>query len=388
MSTVTSTKEAGELLARLVACPSVNPAHVPPAGPPFGEGPLVDLLADLVGGWGAETQKVEVSPGRFNFIARFPGTGPRSLMLEAHADTVAIDGMTIEPFNPVVRDGKLYGRGSCDDKGPMAAMLLAIRSMLDSGRRPPSTLYFVTTCDEELGSFGAHHLMAGGFRPDAAVVGEPTDMAIVHAHKGAYRFRLTTHGRAAHSSNPSMGASAISPMAAIIQALDAGLAPAMKAQAHPLLGPPTVSIGTIRGGSQVNIVPARCDIEVDCRVLPGETSEGVASQVRAMVDGILKADARLSYGLEDLEWYPAFEQDLAAPIVAATREACRRTLGSDHLAAVPWASNAGVFHAAGVPSVLFGPGSIRQAHTADEHIALDEVVRAAAVYAEIIRTFA
>jgi acetylornithine deacetylase len=309
-------------------------------------------------------------------------------MLEAHADTVAIDGMTIEPFAPAIRDGKLFGRGSCDDKGPMAAMLLAIRSVLASGPPRRATLYFVSTCDEELGSFGAHHLMAGAWRPDAAVVGEPTDLAIVHAHKGAYRFRLVTHGRAAHSSNPSVGVSAITPMAAIVQALDASLAPAMKAQGHPLLGPPTVSIGTIRGGSQVNIVPARCEIEVDCRVLPGETSEGVAARVRERVEGILRADARLSYSMDDLEWYPAFEQDLADPIMATTRAACQEQLGSAQLAAVPWASNAGVFHAAGVPSVLFGPGSIKQAHTADEHIALDEVVRAAAVYAEIIQNFA
>ena len=288
MTTVTNEKEAGALLARLVACPSVNPARVPPAGPPFGEGPLVDLLTDLVGEWGAETQKVEVSPGRFNLIARFPGTDPRSLMLEAHADTVAVADMTIEPFTPAIRDGKLYGRGSCDDKGPMAAMLLAIRSAFTSGPPRRATLYFVSTCDEELGSFGAHHLMAGAWRPDAAVVGEPTDLAIVHAHKGAYRFRLTTHGCAAHSSNPSMGASAITPMAAIVQALNAGLAPAMKAQAHPLLGPPTVSVGTIRGGTQVNVVPARCEIEVDCRVLPGETSQGVAAQVRSLVEETLK----------------------------------------------------------------------------------------------------
>jgi acetylornithine deacetylase len=106
-----------------------------------------------------------------------------------------------------------------------------------------------------------------------------------------------------------------------------------------------------------------------------------------MADKVLKADARLSCALEDLEWYPAFEQDLAAPVVATTRAACRTALGSAEMAAVPWASNAGVFHAAGIPSVLFGPGSIKQAHTADEQIALDEVVRAAAVYAEIIRTF-
>ncbi len=378
--------QAAELLGRLVACPSVNPGRRRAAAPPFGEAAMADLLGGIVSAWGARTWKVELGPGRCNFLSEFPGDDPaRSLLLEAHADTVAVEGMAGDPFAPVRRGGRLYGRGSCDAKGPMTAMLLAIRTVLQERGRPPATLHFVATGDEESGAGGAQRLVADGFRSDAAIIGEPTDLRIVHAHKGAYRCRIIAPGRAAHSSDPSLGSSAIARMARVVQALEGPLAERLAQRSHPLFGPPTVSVGTIRGGTQVNVVPDRCEIEVDRRTLPDEDRATIAREFRDALDALAATDPEFPCVLEESEWYPAFEEDPAGPIAQQVAAACRAVLGQAEFAAVPWAANAGIFRQGGIPCVLFGPGSIRQAHTADEFVELAEVVRAAEVYAEVIR---
>ncbi|MBE3099892.1 MAG: M20 family metallopeptidase [Planctomycetes bacterium] len=390
--------EAKELLARLVSCPSAGPS--PGGAAPAGEAAMADLLASIVKPWGAVTRKVPIAPGRYNFIARFPGGGPRTLMLEAHADTVPADGMTIPPFEPAVRGGRLYGRGSCDTKASLAAMLLAIRGVLESGQRPQATLYFVATGCEETGGIGARRLVADGFRPDAAVIGEPTDLDIVCAHKGAYRCRVTAIGRAAHSSDPSRGISAIAGMARVVQALEGLLARRATRARCGSSGArsnvtrrsrvglvATVSVGTIRGGTQVNVVADRCEIEVDRRTLPGETHEQVAAEIRRAVDAAGKAGPRCRYEFKAYEWYPAFEEDRRGPPARLVAAAARKVLGRARFKAVPWASNAGIFREAGIPCIVFGPGSIRQAHTTDEYVDLEQVAAAARVYAEIIRTF-
>ena len=387
MNTTIDAASAAELLGRLVACPSVNPVEAAPTGPPFGEGAMADLLTAILSAWGAVTRKVEIAPGRFNFIARFAGTGPRSLMLEAHSDTVSVEGMTVAPFEAVVRDGRLSGRGSCDDKGPMAAMLLAIRSVFGSGFRPAGTVYFVSTADEEIGAAGAKAVVADGPRVDMAVVGEPTGMAVIHAHKGASRVRITARGRAAHSSDPAAGVNAIARMARLVDAIEGPYAGRLAARPHAALGPPTVCVGNIRGGTQANIVPDRCEINVDRRTLPGETSDGVLAEFRSLLDVLRAGDPELGYDIEQCQWWPAFEEDPRGPVAGLVAAACQKVLGRAERRGAPWTSNAGVFRAGGLPCVLFGPGSVRQAHTADEYIELKEVVAAAEVYAEIIRGF-
>jgi acetylornithine deacetylase len=387
MNTTIDTASAAELLGRLVACPSVNPAGAVPSGPTFGEEAMADLVASILADCGAEVRKVQISPGRFNLIARFPGMTLRSLMLEAHSDTVSIEGMTVPPFDAVVRGGRLFGRGSCDDKGPMAAMLLAIRSVLGGGFRPAGTVYFVSTADEEIGATGAKAILAGGPRPEMAVIGEPTDMAVIHAHKGASRVRITTRGRAAHSSDPSAGVSAIARMARIVGAIEGPYARRLAGRPHPVAGPPTVSVGRISGGTQVNVVPDRCEIDVDRRTVPGETRDGVLAEFRAILDEMRASDPLLEYDMAESQWWPAFEEDPGGPVAGLVAAACNKVLGRAEMRTAPWTSNAGVFSAGGVPCVLFGPGSARQAHTADEYIELDQVVAAAWVYAEIIRAF-
>jgi len=379
--------QAAELVARLVARASVDPPAGACVEPPFGEGAMADLLTEILSSWGAQTETVEFAPGRFNFLARFDGVDPgRTLMLEAHADTVPVEGMTIPPFDPVVRDGRLYGRGSCDCKAAMAAMLLAIRRVLDEGG-PPATLWFVSTGDEEVGGTGARHLVDGGFRPDAAIVGEPTDLAVVHATRGGYRCKIVTKGRAAHSSDPSRGVNAITKMARVVRTIEGPFADELAGLSHAVLGSPTVSVGVIRGGEQVNVVPDRCEIDVDRRTLPGETRRAVREQFLRHLEAIAADDPQFAYDLEELAWYPAFVEDREGPVARLVAEACETVLGRTEFKAVPWTANSGIFKAAGIPCILFGPGSSGQAHTAEESVELDQVVKAVDVYAEIIRRF-
>jgi acetylornithine deacetylase len=225
--------------------------------------------------------------------------------------------------------------------------------------------------------------MASGFRADAAIVGEPTDLALVHAHKGAVRWKITTRGVAAHSSNPALGVSAISKMQKVLGLFEGPLAVESRRRRHPLLGSPTVSVGTIRGGTQVNIIPPSCTIEAEWRMIPGEDAAAVTARLRRCLEALRKKDRDFAFRLEEIERYHPFEEDMKSPVARLAAGACRRALGKVSCAVAPWAANSGAFKHAGIPTILFGPGSIKQAHTKDEFINLNQVVAAANVYAEI-----
>ncbi|MCG3150617.1 MAG: Acetylornithine deacetylase [Verrucomicrobiae bacterium] len=372
---MTPLAQVTELLSQLVACPSVNPKSAAKFSPPLGEAGMVALLEKLLRSWGASIQIHEVHPNRPNLLATFPGKNPgRSILLDAHTDTVAVDGMIIAPFTPTVRDGRLYGRGACDTKGPMAAMLLALRRILDEAGQPPVTIYFAATCNEESGGTGAAALAKQNLRVDFALAAEPTDLKIVHMHKGALRVDIKTSGVAAHSSTPDRGVNAIYKMCRVVARLEREVAPALAKQKHPQLGSPTLSVGLINGGSQVNIVPEICSIQVDRRVIPGENQDEIVRQ--------LAGDEHY----EITEFYTALDEPADSPASKHVAAACRRVLGQAEFVVAPYATNAGIYHAAGIPALVLGPGSLAQAHTKDEFIELNEVVRGVDLFAEIIRS--
>jgi acetylornithine deacetylase len=376
------------LLAELVRCPSVNPNNTGALQPPFGETRLQEFVAARLAARGAALQWIDALPGRRNFVATFAGRDPRrSLMLEAHADTVGIEGMSIDPFGAVIEAGRLHGRGACDAKGSMAAMLTAVEELLRREGRPPVTVHVVLTCNEERGGHGAHALMKAGFRADAAIVGEPTALEIVNIHKGALRWDVETHGVAAHSSTPELGVNAISMMARAIAEIESSVIPALRERRHERLGAPTMVVGTIQGGTQVNVIPARCKIEVDRRMVPGETNDAAAAEVTAALERLARADEKFRWTLAQTEWYPPLQEPEDSPVAAALAAACRTVVGRATFACAPWATDGGIFRHYGVPTVVFGPGAIRKAHTKDEFVELDQVAAAALVYAEAIREF-
>ncbi len=378
--------QAVEILSRLVACPSVNPQRVIPQHPPYGEAAFAALLKDMILPWGADITLEEVSPGRPNLIARFAGPeGSPALMLEAHSDTVTVEGMTIPPFEGFFDGRRLWGRGACDTKGSLTAMMLGIRTVLEESGSLPCTVYLVSTCDEEHGATGAHWFVSHGPKIDAAIVGEPTELRIVIAHKGDLRWRVRSLGMAAHSSNPDAGINAIYHMGAILWMIQDRLLPALRADKHPLLGQPTMSVGTIHGGTAGNIIPALCEIEIDRRVLPGETREAMTRALREELENLKAGRESFQYEIEERDWYPPFEEDFDSPIVKLVTAAREKVLGKGSYAAAPWAANAGVFRQGGIPCLLFGPGSIAQAHTKNEFVDMWQVVKAAEVFAEVIR---
>jgi acetylornithine deacetylase len=266
-------------------------------------------------------------------------------------------------------------------------MFLALASVLPARDRRV-TVSVAFTAGEEFGHVGVKHLIASGFRCDAAVVGEPTGLDVVSAHKGILRWKMVTTGRAAHSSNPEEGCNAILKMAAVVRALEEKLIPQLRERRHPLLGPPTLSVGRIEGGLQVNVVPDRCVVEVDRRLLPGETWATVRDELEEVLAPLRTADPDLQLLIQEpYQHLVSLETPGDAPIVRLAREAVRRIDGEHPVRAVAFGTDAAELSAAGIPSVVFGPGNIGQAHTSDEYVEIRQVVKAAAIYREIMLTF-
>jgi acetylornithine deacetylase len=322
----------------------------------------------------------ESAPGRPNVVTRLAGAGGPSVILEAHMDTVSVAGMEIAPFCPDVRAGRLSGRGSCDDKASLAAMVIALEETARRGT-PPGDIILAATADEEYSGSGVQHLVNAGLRADGAVVGEPTGLRLVVAHKGAVRVRITTHGRAAHSSEPEKGVSAIYLMAPLIQALEEYAGTLRDGAAHPLVGKPTCSIGTIHGGQAPNIVPSECSIVVDRRLLPGEQPAEAEAEIRQWLADRAPA---VPWDMSVILYGVGMDTPLAAPIVHRCAEALDRVLGGHEVAGVQYGTDASRLSTGGTPSVVLGPGDIAQAHTADEWVEIAQVEQAVAVYREIM----
>ena len=392
-------------LADLIRRPSVNPMGRDVSGPEYLEGRITDYLLQRFAAAGIPCARQAVAPGRANVVARLEATRPGGpvLLWDAHQDTVPAEGMTVEPFVPLVRDGRMHGRGACDVKGGMAAMLRAIDLLAAADAPRGATIVFSATVNEEFGFSGARALtrlwsstdepsaadaaaraVVGG-RPEFAIVAEPTGLDIVTAHKGAVRWRTRIRGRSCHSAFPEQGDNAIYAAGRAVLAVEA-LARELAARHpdHPC-GPPTLSVGTIRGGLGVNLVPDLVVIEIDRRLVPGESPGQARSEVIERIGHACGATVveheepfLESPGLPDAGGVAHAARWTAALSAAASRA------GGGRRHAARFGTNASVFAAAGVPGVVFGPGSIAQAHTADEWIDLAEVAAAATTLVELV----
>ncbi len=358
---------ARKLLCELIALPSVNPAFLPANDPRGGEQRVADFLAATAARAGLDVELQEVFPGRANLLTRLAPLGKvrQRILLAPHLDTVGGDSPGI--FEPRERSGRLHGRGACDTKGSVASMLTAVLELAGSRQRPAHTeVVFAGLVDEENGQAGSRALVAKGFKADLAIVGEPTHLRIVTAHKGDLWLQLETRGQAAHGSRPELGTNAVHEMARIVDLFETTYAAMLRKRTHPLLGHPTVSVGTIAGGSQPNIVPAQCHINIDRRTIPGESE----SRVRREIKALLKKH-RLSATLLNIRNAPcpALETNPNLPLVKALLELARQTkpLGAHYFC------DAAVLAGGGIPSVVFGPGDIAHAHTADEWISVRQL---------------
>ena len=372
-----------DTLADLIRLNTVNPAY----GDGGTEANALPLLREFFDTRGIETTEQEVFPGRHNLLARLPGRGKRRLVLEAHTDTVSVKGMTIPPFEPAVRGGRMYGRGAVDDKAGLAAMLHAVASIHSDGITPPCEVLLAAVVDEEFSYRGVVRLCEG-LEADAAIVAEPTEMRVVIASKGVLRLRLHTRGKAAHSAKPHLGNNAISHMARLVLALEQEHRD-LAAVTHPLLGSPTVNVGVIQGGVQVNLVPDQCTIELDRRLLPGEAAANVVGGYQRL---LAKLTSEHPGFFAEIEAPPllvdeALNTPADAPVVTTAQKVLLSLGLHPEVCGVPFGSDASKLSRAGIPTILFGPGSIDQAHSVDEYVELDQVARAAAFYREFILNF-
>ncbi|PYM14520.1 MAG: peptidase [Verrucomicrobia bacterium] len=359
--------QAAELLRELIALPSVNPAFLPANDPRAGEQRVADFLAATAGRNGLEVEFQEVSPGRPNLLARLaPSTRARQrILLAPHLDTVG--GESPDIFRPRGKGDRLHGRGACDTKGSVAAMLTALCELARSPRRPKHTeIVFAGLVDEENGQSGSRALVAKGLKSDLAIVGEPTRLRVVTAHKGDLWLQLETRGRAAHGARPDLGRNAVHEMSRIVDLLQTTYAASLRKRKHPLLGHPTVSVGTIGGGAQPNIVPDRCQISLDRRTLPGETEAGVRREIKALLFKHA-LNARL-LNIRNAPC-PPMETSLKLPLVKQFLAGAGQTRPTG----AHYFCDAAVLARGGIPSVVFGPGDIAQAHTADEWISLRQL---------------
>lgn len=372
-----------QTLASLVRINSVNSSYE--GGP--GERDVANWVRGFFEQRGIEVWEQEVFPGRPNVIARLPGRDTsRRVILEAHTDTVSVQGMSIPPFEPRVADGKLYGRGSCDTKAGLAAMMHAVASLHEEGLQPPCEVWLAAVVDEEFSYRGVVKLCEG-LTGHAALIAEPTGLRAVIASKGVLRWRISVRGKAAHSGKPHLGVNAINHMARVILALEEDHRH-LAARVHPLLGPATVNVGVIHGGVQVNFVPDTCTIEIDRRLLPGETVVGTLAHYQGLLDDLKAQHPTLDAVMEPPMLTDEALETAADSAPAQLASALLTEMGLDGaLCGVPFGSDASKLSRQGIPSLVFGPGSIDQAHAAVEFVDLAEVERAFEFYRNFILRF-
>ncbi len=374
-----------EVLRDLVAIKSVNPAY--PGG--NGEASVASYVEQWGRAAGLDVVRQPVTPGRDNILTTLIVPGAQeTLLFEAHMDTVALDPMGEPGLEPEIQHGRLHGRGACDTKGSLAAMIVALERLLERRADLGVNVALLAAVDEEYAFTGILKYIESEASAAAAVVGEPTDLKIVIAHKGCIRGEIHTCGRAAHSAEPEQGVNAIDGMADVLIALRA-LEARFPASAHALLGHPTFSVGLIKGGTGVNIVAAQCTVEYDRRMVPGERPHEALAELDAVLDSVRKD--RPGVGVERPEprlISESLETFADCKIVQAARAACDTSGIFSEPVGVPYGTDASKLQARrGIPAIVFGPGSIAQAHDGDEYVPIDHLLSAVEVYEGIALRF-
>lgn len=360
------------LLQELIRIPSVNPDGGPLTDQ-TGEGRMAAFLADHLRQLGAEVELREVLPDRPNVLARFPADRPGKpkLLFAPHTDTVSVAGMTVDPFAAEIRDGCIFGRGASDTKGSIAAMLHALESCRDRLDTLSHEIWFAGLMGEETGLLGSEAL-AKQESFDFVIAGEPTGLDVVHTTKGSAWITVRTHGIAAHGSRPEAGRNAIYAMADIIRTVRDEIIPGLSGLSDPILGNPTINVGTISGGSKTNIVPHACEITLDARTIPGQSLDPILARLRETAPD---ADVTV-WSNEPLATDPNH------PLIETFVNLGSRRTGA------PWFCDAAHFASAGTPAIALGPGSIDQAHTKDEFIRVADLEAGAEFFARFLRALA
>ncbi len=375
-----------QLLRDMIAIPSVNPMRANSGE--FVERGMANFIETMLSRARIDCKRQQVAEGRDNVIGIVHATGSarNGLMLNSHMDTVPVDNMSIKPFDPVTKNGCVFGRGSCDAKASLAAMLAAVIEYANqSDRHAP--VVFAAMADEEFAFSGSWKLIEDSWPVSACVVGEPTELRRVIAHKGIVRWRINVHGLSAHGATPELSRNAVYDAARVALALEDYAQEMAKRQPHPLLGHSTLNVGKIAGGQAVNIVPDKCMLEVECRLLPGEDGQQTLHDceqfLRERLAGSVQLDFEDPY-LTD----PPLETAPDAEVVAALARSQEATLRFEReVVGANYGTDGSKLSRAGIQTVVCGPGNIAQAHTANEFVEIEQVELATRMYRHMLATW-
>jgi acetylornithine deacetylase len=370
-----------KLLCDLVAVDSVNPSLVAGGG---GESAISEIIAWELRSAGLDVEVAEAAPGRPNVVAILEGRSPgRSLILCGHTDTVGVAGMKA-PFDPIVVDGRLYGRGAQDMKGGVAAMLGAARFLAEHGALPSGKLIIAAVADEEYASIGAEALVRG-LHADAAVVTEPTDLGIATGHKGFTWMEIITEGVAAHGSRPRDGRDAILHMGRVLTALE-GLDRTLQSRApHPILGTASLHASLISGGRELSTYPDRCVLQLERRSITGEQGATAISEIDGILETLRSEDPAFRASASLVFDRLPYETPAEHYLIPALESAVRRTGRTPNRGGASFWTDAAVLGHSGIPTVIFGPGGAGL-HGAEEFVKIDEVLACRDALIELTRT--
>lgn len=378
-----SRDELIRLVQDLIRIDSVNP-YLDLDGP--GERQIAQFIHDRLLAGGLEVSMQPIDETAVNVIAILRGSGGgKSLMLNGHMDTVSAKRMAISPFEPVIEENRIYGRGSLDMKGSLGAMIAAVEAVKQADISLSGDVILTFVADEEYKSIGTEELVKE-YRADAAIVCEPTDLNIGIVHKGFGWVRCEVLGRAAHGSRPEEGIDAIVRAGRILQELEL-LSDKLREKWHPVVGPASVHASLIQGGTELSTYPDYCRLEWERRTIPGESRLDVEQEIEAMLDKLRKEDELFQAQATLRFWREPFEVSTEEPIFRALQAAYRRKMGrtAEIAGFSGWADSA-LLQGAGIPTLLFGPVGAGL-HAATEYVDADSLVDMAAILAETICDF-
>ena len=371
-----------QLLRDMIAIPSVNPMG---AANQSAEKGMANFIENVLNGARIDCERQTVSEGRDNLIAIVHSTESdvNGIMLNSHMDTVPVDNMSIKPFDPVIENGRVFGRGSCDAKASIAAMMSALIEYANQPHRPRPAV-FAAMADEEFGFSGSWKLTEKSWPVSACVVGEPTLLTRVIAHKGIVRWRIAVDGLSAHGAEPELGRNAVYDGARVALALEEYAQRLAEKQPHPRLGHSTLNVGRVAGGHAVNIVPDKCVFELECRLLPGEDGQQAVTCCEHFLRDRLPESVQLTFESPYLI-DPAMETAPEAEIVEALARAQQDELGFHReLAGANYGTDGSKLSRAGIQTVVCGPGDIAQAHTANEFVEITQLELATRMYSRLL----
>ena len=375
-------KKINKLLQDLVKIDSVNPSLVSGAA---GEADIAEYLREWMTARGMEATITEIEPGRVNAVGVLKGSGGgKSIMLNGHTDTVGVDYMTIDPFDPKIEGNKLYGRGSADMKGGLAASMAAIDVIIEQGIELRGDIVLAGVCDEEYASIGTEHLMKD-VHVDAAIVGEPTEQNIQVAHKGFAWIDVVTHGFAAHGSAYKIGVDAIAKMGHVLIGLEA-LQSILEEDHHQLVGPGSVHASIISGGQELSTYPDKCKLEVERRLIPGEKREDIEIEIQNLLKSLSEGDPKFKADYEITFYRGPMEISPEEEICRLLREVSEKNGVEPRFVGGSGWMDTQIIYDKGIPAVAYGPSGDGY-HCAVEWVDLDTVYHVAAVQAEVIKRF-